>query len=214
MRFRAASQAAVLAAFLAAPAFAGPNDILVGLDEKVSFEAQGQVYRSAGEKDAVLVMDVSNPAQPRISASLALVNSIAGPPTNLQITPDGKLGLVGNSLVVNPSASPLAPAPDDKIYVLDLSGPPRLADTVTVGKQPSGLAISRKGDLVLVANRAGKSVSVLTIEGGRVTHRGEVPVGDEVSAVAIAPDGKRGFVVKNTVHKVGVLAIDGATVTY
>ena len=45
--------------------------------------------------------------------------------------------------------------------------PPAVSDTVTVGKQPSGLAIARKGDLALVANRAGRSVSVLSIAGAK-----------------------------------------------
>jgi len=35
-------------------------------------------------------MDISNPAKPRIRASLPLANSLLGPPTNLQITPDAK----------------------------------------------------------------------------------------------------------------------------
>jgi hypothetical protein len=42
---------------------------------------------------------VADPAKPRIRASLPLMNSLLGPPTNLQITPDGKLGLVANSVV-------------------------------------------------------------------------------------------------------------------
>lgn len=209
------SAAAIAALALASPAGAGQDSILVGLDQKAFFEANGQVFDVRGD-DAVLVLDASDPANPRVAASLPLINSVAGPPTNLQITPDGKLGLVANSLVVNRTASGAwAPAPDDKLYVIDLdASPPRLLDTVQVGRQPSGLAISRRGDLALVANRAGKSVSVLQIEGGKVRAVGEVAVDDEAAAVAITPDGTRAFVVKNAVHKVGVLAIDGTRVTY
>src|ERR1700749_3464412 len=165
------AQAALLMAcglLAAAPASAGIHDILIGLDEKVVFDANGQANGPPG-KDAVAVMDVSNPAKPHIRASLPLINSLLGPPTNLQITPDGKLGLVANSVVMNQDGSAWKTAPDNKLFVIDLTAsPPKLADTVTVGMQPSGLAISHQGDLAIVANRAGKSVSVLSIQNGAV----------------------------------------------
>src|SRR5215510_11520004 len=148
---------------------AGTNDILIGLDSKITYGPDGQVNGAPGN-DAVLVMDVSNPAKPRIRASLPLMNSLLGPPTNLQISPDGKLGLVANSVVMNQDGSAWKVAPDDKLFVIDLTAdPPKLADTMTVGMQPSGLAISSKGDLALIANRAGKSVTVLSIQSSKVT---------------------------------------------
>jgi DNA-binding beta-propeller fold protein YncE len=196
------------------PAFASIHDILIGLDEKVTYDANGQVNGAPG-KDAVLIMDVTNPAKPRIRASLPLMNSLLGPPTNLQITPDGKLGLVANSVVNTQDGSAWKVTPDNKLFVIDLNAnPPKLIDTVTVGSQPSGLAISQKGDLVLIANRAGKSVSVLSIQDGVVKSLGEVPMEQEAAAVAITPDGKRAFVCLNLANKVAVLAIDGQKVTY
>jgi hypothetical protein len=121
---------------------AGTNDILVGLDEKITYDASGSVNGPPG-KDAVLVVDVSNAAKPRIRASLPLMNSLLGPPTNLQITPDGKLGLVANSVVMNQDGTAWKIAPDNKVFVIDLTAnPPKLVDTVTVGSQPSGLSIS------------------------------------------------------------------------
>jgi DNA-binding beta-propeller fold protein YncE len=205
-----------LAAILlsATPAFAGTSDILIGLDQKVTYGADGSVTGPAG-RDSVLVVNITNPAKPRIRGSLPLTNSLLGPPTNLQITPDGKLGLVANSVVVNQDGSAWKTAPDDKLYVIDLiANPPVLKDTVTVGKQPSGLAISNKGDLALIANRAGKSVSVVTISNGSVKTVGEVPIDQEASAVVITPDGKRAFVTLNLANKIGVLSIDGTKVTY
>jgi DNA-binding beta-propeller fold protein YncE len=193
---------------------AGMNDILVGLDEKVVYDANGQTTGPGG-KDAVLVMDVTDPAHPKIRASLPLANSLLGPPTNLQITPNGKLALVANSVVNTQDGATWKAVPDDKLYVIDLTAnPPKLIDTVTVGKQPSGLMISHKGDLALIGNRAGKSVSVVAIDGMSVKAIGEVPMDNEVAAVAITPDGKRAFACMNLVNKVGVLAIDGQQVTY
>jgi len=160
-------------------------------------------------------MDISNPAKPKIRASLPLANSILGPPTNLQITPDGKLGLIGNSVVHVQDGNVWKPVPDNKLYVIDLdANPPKLIDTVTVGRQPSGMSISRKGDLALIANRDGKSVSVVSIQGSSVKAVDEVPMGEQAAAVVITPDGKRAFVCLNLVNKIGVLTIDGQKVTY
>jgi DNA-binding beta-propeller fold protein YncE len=205
---------ALLAAAVIRPAVGGTNDILIGLDAKITYDANGQVNDAPG-KDAVLVMDVSNPAKPRVRASLPLMNSLLGPPTNLQITPDGKLGLVANSVVMSQDGSAWKTAPDNKLFVIDLNAnPPKLLDTVTVGSQPSGLAISRGGELLLVANRAGKSVSVVSIHSGVVKSLGEVPLEQEAAAVVISPDGKRAFVCMNLVNRIAVLSIDGEKVTY
>ena len=198
----------------ATSAIASPNDILIGLDQKITYDANGPVNSGPGQ-DAVLIMDVSNPAKPVIRASLPLMNSLLGPPTNLQITPDGKWGLVANSVVMNQDGAAWKTAPDNKLFVIDMDAkPPKLADTVTVGMQPSGMAISRKGDLALTANRNGKSVSVLSIQNGAVKAMGDVAMEQEAAAVAITPDGKRAFVCLNLVNKIAVLTIDGGKVTY
>src|SRR6516162_9936263 len=168
---------------------AGTNDILIGIDNKITYGPEGQINGAPGN-DAVLDVDISDPAKPRIRASLPLMNSLLGPPTNLQITPDGKLGLVANSVVHVQDGNAWKPVPDNKLYVVDLdANPPKLIDTVTVGRQPSGLAISRKGDLALIANRDGKSVSVVSIQGSTVKAVDEVQMGEQAAAVVITPDG-------------------------
>jgi DNA-binding beta-propeller fold protein YncE len=197
-----------------AAALAGPNDILIGLDRKAISGSEGPANGAPGN-DEVLIMDVSTPAKPAIRARLTVPNSVQGPPTNLQVTPDGKLGLVANSVNYAADGNGFKVAPDDRVFVIDLVAiPPRLADTVTVGKQPSGLAISRKGDFALVANRNGRSVSVLSIADGKVSLLGDVALDEQADAVAIAPDGKRAFVCLNVANRVGVLTIDGQKVTY
>jgi DNA-binding beta-propeller fold protein YncE len=211
---RSALGAVCLAGLVGGTAQAGTNDILIGIDNKITYGPQGQVNGAPGN-DAVLVIDISEPTKPKIRASLPLTNSLLGPPTNLQITPDGKLGLVANSVNNVQDGSNWKVVPDDKLYVIDLTAePPKLIDTVTVGRQPSGMVISSKGDLALIANRDGKSVSVVSIDGMKVKAIGEVPMEQPAAAVAITPDGKRAFVCLNTVNKIAVLAIDGQKVTY
>ncbi len=205
----------LLLAFLPPAAHASPHDLLVGIDEKAVWGEAGLPVNGAPGRDAVLVMDISDPLHPRIRASLPLSNSVFGPPTNLQITPNGRLGLVAESVTASrgPDGAWTA-ALGDKLHVIDLdANPPALVETVTVGRQPSGLAINAAGTLALVANRAGKSVSVLTIQGSTVRQVAELAMGDEIAAVAITPDGRRAFAAKNLVGKVAVLAIDGTTVT-
>jgi DNA-binding beta-propeller fold protein YncE len=79
------------------------------------------------------------------------------------------------------------------------------------------MAISQKGDLALVTNRADGTISVLSIRGKDVLVADTVTVGtgtDSVSAVAITPDGKRALAVKSAANKVALLSIDGQKVVY
>jgi DNA-binding beta-propeller fold protein YncE len=156
----------------------------------------------------------TNPAHPSIVASLPLMNSVIGPPTNLAITPDGTLALAANSLDWVPDGANWKFVPDNKLYVIDLTTkPPSLIDTVAVGKQPSGLSINRAGNLALVANRADNSIGVLSIEGKRVRLIDTVPMQDLVAAVVFTPDGKQALAAKFTTHKVALLEVDGRKVT-
>src|SRR5213596_1372657 len=192
-----------------APRQAPAQLMLVGNDEKVTWDDAGKPVFLPPGKDTVSVVDISNREAPRILVSLPLMNSVFGPPTNLQITPDGKLALVANSMAWAQDGGAWKPAPDTKLYVIDLTtSPPTHIATVEVGKQPSGLAINRAGDLALVTNRADNSISVLAIQGKEVKLIDTVAMGEMVAAVAIAPDGRRAFAVKFHGHKVAYTKYD------
>lgn len=215
--------ASITAALLAAcstaapPAASGkPEFMLVGVDNKAVFADDGVLTNIAPGKDAVTIVDIgSNPAQPRIVASLPLMNSIFGPPTNLAVTPDGTLGLVANSMDWTQDGANWKAVPDNKLYVIDLTvNPPKLIDTVAVGKQPSGLSVNRAGNLALIANRNDNSLSVLSIQGKQVKLVDSVAMGEQVSAVVFTPDGKRAIATKFPGHKVSLLNVDGQKVSY
>ena len=105
--------------------------------------------------------------------------------------------------------------PDNKAYVIDLkANPPKLAGTVTVGKQPSGLSFNAAGNLALVANRADKSVSVLSVKGTDVKVIDTIDMGGIVSHAVFTPDGKHALAVKFNDHKVSLLDVDGDKITY
>jgi DNA-binding beta-propeller fold protein YncE len=211
-----------LSAALALSRAAQAQLLISGNDEKQTWNDEGKPVLSAPGKDTLSVIDIKDRAHPRVVASLPLMNSVVGPPTNLAITPDGKLALLANSLDwVQVEGGGWKSQPDDKLFVVDLgASPPALLDTLTVGKQPSGLAINRAGDLALVTNRADNTVSVLAIEGKTVKVVDTVALAapgaasEQVSSVAITPDGKRALVSKFATHKVALLDIDGRSVTY
>jgi DNA-binding beta-propeller fold protein YncE len=213
MRFAWACGAAAL---LAIPGLASAELMIVGNDQKVTWDDAGKPVLAAPGDDTVSIIDIgSDPQSPKIVANLELMNSIFGPPTNLAITPDETLALVTNAMNWVQEGDAWKSAPDNKVYVIDLEAdPPALIDTVEVGQQPSGMAISHAGDLALIANRAGNSISVLSIAGKQVEHLADVDMGGQVAAVAITPDGTRALAAKFPEHKVALVAIDGQTVTY
>jgi DNA-binding beta-propeller fold protein YncE len=192
--------------------------LIVGNDEKQGWDENNKaIFREPG-KDTLSVVDISKPDAPQITSTIPLMNSVQGPPTNLAINPSRETALVANSVepVVQGWGHRLEP--DNKVFLIDLkASPPSVIGTITVGKQPSGLAISPKGDLALVANRADGTISVLSIRGKDILVIDTVAIGapaDQVSAVAITPDGKRALAVKAGANKVALLSIDGQKVTY
>lgn len=189
--------------------------VIVGLDNKVFWDADAKPVFSAPGKDAVVVLDISDRMNPRIVASLPLTNSVFGPPVNLAITPDESLALVANSMDWVEQDGAWKGVPGHDIDVIDLkSNPPKLIATVAGGKQPSGIAINRAGNLALVANRADNSVTVLSIHGKTVRVVDTVAMGEQVSAAAFTPDGKRAVVAKNVNNKAAMLDVDGDKVSY
>jgi len=189
--------------------------IVVGIDNKVFWDENGKPLFSAPGKDAVVVLDIKDRMNPRVAASLPLMNSVFGPPVNLAITPDAGLALVANSMDWVQEGDAWKGTPSTDLFVIDLkSNPPAQIATVKVGKQPSGMAVDRAGRLALVTNRADNSVAVLSIQGREVKLIDTVAMGEQVSAVAFTPDGKRALVAKNVNNKAAVLQVDGDKVTY
>ena len=93
--------ALLLSAAFFAGSVAARELMLVGNDEKVSWDDAGKPRQSRRRQGQVLVIDIGgDPLAPTIVIRLPLMNTIFGPPTNLAITPDGKLALVANSMNV------------------------------------------------------------------------------------------------------------------
>ena len=217
-RFPFGCGAVAAAALYAIAGAAHAQIMIIGNDEKVGFDAELKQVQNPPGKDTVSIVDMSKPAALKIIASIPLMNTVIGPPTNLAVTPSRDLALVANSINPQQDGNAWKNVPDDKVFVIDLKeNPPKIIATVTAGKQPSGMAINAKGDLALVCNRADGTVSVLSITGKDVKVSDTVTVGaagDSVSAVAITPDGKRALVAKAAANKIALLSIDGGKVSY
>ena len=189
--------------------------MIVGLDEKILWDDDGKPILAADGKDQVLIVDLADPESPKITASLPLKNSVVGPPVNLDIDPSGTVALVSDSIDDVKDGEVLKQVPDNKIYVIDLTAtPPKLASTITGGKQPSGLSFSPDGKMALVANRGDNSVSVLSVNGTDVKITDTITFPDSVAHAVFTPDGKRALAVRFPAHKVSVLDIAGDKVTY
>ena len=190
--------------------------MIVGNDQKTTWDDQGrQLFFPDQAKDNVCIVDIaSDPLSPKIVATLPLENSVYGPPTNLAITPDEKLAFVANPVKLIEKDGQPGVVPDNRLHVIDLEGTPRHLATIEVGQQPSGMDVSPNGRLLLIANRAQNSLSVLGIEGKTVKIIDSVEIGVPTAAVEFTPDGRRALVVQQQHNKVGILHIDGDKVTY
>jgi DNA-binding beta-propeller fold protein YncE len=199
-----------------APASGKRELMIVANDEKQSWDATGKVALSAAGRDTLSIIDIgTDPLAPKIIANLPLPNTIAGPPVNLAITPDETIAIVANSLNVVSENGVFKQVPDNRLWVIDLTtNPPKLIDTVIVGKQPSGLSINRAGNMALIANRADNSVSVMRITGKKVELIDTVAMGESVAHVRFTPDGKRAVAAKFPNHKIAFLDVAGEKVTY
>lgn len=209
----AAAVSTLLAATPLAASHAAPF-MIVGNDEKALWNDQGASVLKPTGKDSVLIVDLADPEKPKIVANLPLENSIVGPPTNVAIAPGNGLALVADAVTVIQNGGALKQVPTDKLFVIDMKAkPPKLSQTLKVGKQPSGLSINPAGNLALVADRGGNAVSVLKIDGGKVSEVGKVNLGGSVSTVQFTPDGKHALAVMSPANHVKLLAVDGDKLT-
>ncbi len=186
--------------------------LVSGNDEKRGYDASGKMIELAPGKDSVSIIDIRNRVEPKIVATLPLKNSIHGPPTNIAVTPDNRIALIANAVDSVSEGSVFKNVPDDEVYVVDLTlSPPKVVDTLKVGKQPSGIAIDKAGTFALIADRSDNAISVLRIGGKIVKYTGSVPLATpnaDPTSIAISPDGHRALVTLTRLNKVAVLKID------
>ncbi|WP_197530533.1 YncE family protein [Bythopirellula polymerisocia] len=189
--------------------------LIVGVDSKVEFKREG-IQKVKPGRDLVMIYEIgADPEEPKLVAELPLANSVFGPPTNLAITPDATLALVANSVQWEHQGGTWQAVPGTQIHVIDLTLPtPKRIGSVESDPQPSGIAISGNGKWAAIANRAGKSVTLYSIEAKKIELEDSVQVDGEAASVAFSPDGRTILATKFAQHSVAVIQNDEGQLSY
>ncbi|WP_271527512.1 beta-propeller fold lactonase family protein [Bradyrhizobium sp. CCBAU 25338] len=142
-------------------------------------------------------------------------------PYNVAAAPGGKIALTSDNGNAGASDGSV-----DTTSVIDLeANPPRIIDRVVVGDGPEGLAVSPKGDVAVAVILRGSnmknayfyekngSISVLKIDGKKVSKTGDIEVGGLPEAAVFTPDGKYLLVGNYLTQDFSILKVDGSNVT-
>jgi DNA-binding beta-propeller fold protein YncE len=142
-------------------------------------------------------------------------------PYNVVVAPNGKLALLNETGNGGSSDGNV-----DTTSVIDIeANPPRVIDRVVVGDGPEGLAMSPRGDLAVAAILSGSnsknaffyhkngSLSILKIDGKKVTKTDDVEVGALPEAVLFTPDGNYILAGNYMDQDFSILKVDGSKVT-
>jgi DNA-binding beta-propeller fold protein YncE len=173
---------------------------------------KGELVLLPQGQDTISILDTSTDS-PKVVTIADVGNSIFGPPTNLVMTPDERMALVAEAVTVVEEKGKPTIVKTDQVHVIDLSSsPPRKISSVKVGLQPSGMALSPDGQIALVCNRAGNSISVLRIDGMNVKNVSTVDIGDMVTHVAFTPDGNKALFNRYEKASIGILNVRGTEV--
>jgi YVTN family beta-propeller protein len=142
-------------------------------------------------------------------------------PYNVAITPNGQIALVANTGDTGSSDGNA-----DTVTVIDLANPIHVIDHITVGDSPEGLAISPKGDVAVTVEARGSNkpkstwfynptgaITILNINGKKVTRVGEAMVGVLPEGAAFSADGTYLYVGNFIDKDLSVLRVDGDKVT-
>jgi DNA-binding beta-propeller fold protein YncE len=143
-------------------------------------------------------------------------------PYNVAFTPNGQIALVANT-----GGGGSSDGSADTVSVIDMTAKPiHVIDHITVGDSPEGLAISPKGNLAVTveargSNRSkntwyyhtGGAISLLRIDGKKVTRVGEVTVGALPEGAVFSADGSHIYVGNFMDSDLSMLRVSGNQVT-
>jgi DNA-binding beta-propeller fold protein YncE len=142
-------------------------------------------------------------------------------PYNIVVSPDGKIAITADNGGAGSSDGNV-----DTVSIIDLElKPPRVIDKVVVGDGPEGLAMSPKGNLAVTAILAGSNnkaaffhrakgyITVLRIDGKKVTRIKELDVGGLPEAAVFTPDGGYILIGNYLDEDFSIFKVDGTEVT-
>jgi YVTN family beta-propeller protein len=116
-------------------------------------------------------------------------------PTDLALTPDGRMALTANNTA-------------NTVSLVELDGG-RVVTEKPVGERPFAVAVSPDGRTAVVSNWGSNTVTLLNLAPAEFDVAATVPVGEEPRGVAFSRDGKRAFVALS--GEDAVVAVDVAS---
>ena len=143
-------------------------------------------------------------------------------PYNIAMSPTGTIAITADN-----GNSGSSDGNVDTVSVIDLTAKPvRVIDHITVPDSPEGIAISPKGNVAVAVEATGSNkskdefyyhpdgvVTVLKIDGKKVTRLNDIEVGALPEAVAFTPDGKYIYVGNYSDRDLSILRVDGTKVS-
>jgi DNA-binding beta-propeller fold protein YncE len=124
--------------------------------------------------DALIVATISPDLSTMDVATVTVSNSVAGAPTAVAVTPDGRFAVVSESFGQRgPDAQTFRDLPVGSLLTLvDISNAaePRIVQQIEVGTRPEGLSLSPGGDMVAVAMHPadGRGIAFVPIADGQL----------------------------------------------
>jgi DNA-binding beta-propeller fold protein YncE len=183
--------------------------MLSGNENKIDLDPGAAVVVRDAQPDSISKLDFST-FPPKVEHFMDIPNSVIGPPSNIAITPNGKLALIANSLKINPQNTSEW-IPESYIHLMDLTAStPKIVGRISTQAQPSGISITPDGKMALVANRAAGTITSIKLDSTNNSERATVIEHVQVcepelsiSDVAIGP---KGSTVLASIQKGGYLA--------
>ncbi|MET0309220.1 MAG: hypothetical protein ABW023_10985 [Sphingomonas sp.] len=179
---------------------------VVALSDEQRLTDGEQVVPAHPQPDRVALVEFG-PGILRRLATVDVPTSVIGPPGSVAVTPDRRFAIVTDARRIDP-ADAARIIPSGTVSLLALGAQPRVVARVELGGGASGVAIDASGRYALVASRSADTVSLLTIDGGKLRLLDTISTGAGSSPAQPAFfDATHALVTRDRDHRVSILEI-------
>jgi YVTN family beta-propeller protein len=155
-----------------------PSGVALSPDGRTGYVTNSFTNPTLGEDGTLTVLDLSNPAEPRIVDTI--VEGVGPTPYDVQITHDGLIALVTNLNVI---FTPLTIGPGS-LSLIDLTSATPETTIVPLGTAPIHVSLAPLGDVALAGNGLAQTISIVDVAAATVV--GEVDLGTSIGPADIA----------------------------